>query len=121
MQPLSQLSGFAIIGLMQPFVLVAATAIWYRYDRRRVPAWRSWAVAAGLLCAWAGLTLYGYSIYVAQTSSDDGVMWQENGDIATWLAIAGVLGAIAGKGIARGVLAVASIMGFLGWIVPGIL
>lgn len=107
-----------------PVVILAGSVLWYRFDRRLEPAWRRSTVAAGLLCNCVNLALYARWQFHVQGTSDTatvGLMLQQSGSIALWLAGFGVACAIAGKGIARGVLAVASVMGLFIWVVPGIL
>jgi hypothetical protein len=107
-----------------PVVILAGFVVWYRFDRRLEPAWRRWTVLAGLLCSSVNLALYARWQFHVQGTSDTatvGLMLQQSGSTALWLAGFGLACAIAGKGIGRGVLAVASIMGLFIWVVPAIL
>ncbi len=107
-----------------PVVLLAGLVLWYRYDRRMEPTWRRRVVFAGLLSNCTNVALFvrwQLYMYGPSDSITGGLMRQQSSGIALWLTVFGLACAIAGKGIARGVLALASVMGLFIWVIPAIL
>src|SRR4051794_1238979 len=116
------MNAYAINLYALPVVILVGCGVWYRYDRRLQPAWRRWAVVVGLLAACANVVLFvRWQLYMhgPYDTATGGLMEQQSGDMALWLTAIAVAGAIVGKGKARGVLALASGMGFFIWIIPG--
>src|SRR4051794_24790801 len=118
------MGAYAVNVFAVPVVVLAGCVVWYHRDRGLAPAWRRWIVAVGLLCNCANLALYArWQLHVQGTSDTAtvGLMLQQSGSIALRLVGLGLACAIVGKGTARGVLALASLMGLFMWVVPAIL
>ncbi len=81
-------------------------------------------MGAGLLSSCANIALFiRWQLYMHGNFDAfiGAVMRQQSHGIAQWLTVFGLACAIAGKGKARGVLALASVMGLFIWVVPGFL
>lgn len=104
-----------------PVVVLVGGVLWYRYDRRLEPAWRRWIVVAGLLGVCGDIAVFvRWQLYMHGTPDTitGGLMRQQAMDIGLVLSLFALASAIAGKGVARGVLALASIMGLVIWVLP---
>jgi hypothetical protein len=111
--------------LCSPLVIGISWWIWFRRDRKLLPASRARILLIGLGAVSANaLMYYAWLIYSSIPRSSD-VAWELKStlgnNVAVPLVMLALAGAIAGRGAARVLLAFSAVLGFFLWIGMGVL